>query len=58
MKRYRTVKLDTDMNEIQVSEEDDIMISEDDMFSVSEEDDIIISEENTEEAETFSDILE
>ncbi|MDE7157677.1 MAG: DNA-directed RNA polymerase subunit beta', partial [Lachnospiraceae bacterium] len=58
MKRYRSVKLDTDMNEIQVSEEDELMISEDDMFSVSEEDDIIISEENTEEAETFSDILE
>ena len=58
MKRYRSVKLDTDMNEIQVSEEDDLMISEDDIFQVSEEEDILISEETTEEAEALSDILE
>ena len=41
MKRYRTVKLDTDMSEINVSEDDDIMLSEDDDINISEDNDEI-----------------
>ena len=54
MSRYRTVKLDTDMNEINVSEEEDIALSEDDEVVISEDDEITLSEETTEETEIDS----
>ena len=68
MKRYRNVKLDTDMSEINVSEDDDIILSEDDdivisedndEINVSEADEISVSEdatENSEEQNTVSKI--
>ena len=37
MRRYRTVKLDTDMNEINVSEDEELVISEDDEIAISED---------------------
>ena len=60
MKRYRNVKLDTDMSEINVSEDDDIILSEDDdivisedndEINVSEADEISVSEDSTENSE-------
>ena len=60
MKRYRNVKLDTDMSEINVSEDDDIILSEDDdivisedndEINVSEADEISVSEDATENSE-------
>ena len=67
MKRYRTVKLDTDMSEINVSEDDDIMLSEDDdivisedndEINVSETDEISVSEDATENSEDTVEVTE
>ena len=50
MRRYRTVKLSTDMDEINVEEDEDITISEDDDIIISEETAEEVTEEVTEEA--------
>ena len=59
MKRYRNVKLDTDMSEINVSEEDDIILSEDDDIVISEDnDEINVSEDATENSEDTVEVTE
>ena len=52
MKRYRTVKLDCDMSEINVAEDEEISLSEEEEdadITVSENEDIAVSEEDMEE---------
>ena len=59
MKRYRNVKLDTDMSEINVSEDDDIILSEDDDIVISEDnDEINVSEDATENSEDTVEVTE